>query len=81
MSLNLKNPRAYQLASELSRLTGESLTAVVIGALEARLSEKRKQAKFDEMRELIERFKAEMPPGTTSADHNGLYDDETGLPK
>jgi hypothetical protein len=32
-NLNLKNPQAYLLASELSRLTGESLTAAVIAAL------------------------------------------------
>jgi len=40
-SLNVKNPRAYELAAELSRLTGESLTAVVIGSLEKRLEAER----------------------------------------
>ncbi len=37
MALNLKNPRAEQLAHELSAATGESLTDVVIAALEAQL--------------------------------------------
>ncbi|MDX2178727.1 MAG: type II toxin-antitoxin system VapB family antitoxin [Bryobacteraceae bacterium] len=81
MSLNLKNPRAYELACELSALTGESMTAVVITALEQRLEEHRKQKKYSELRKLIERFAAEMPPGASSTDVNDLYDEETGLPK
>jgi len=84
MSLNLKNPRAYELASELSRLTGESLTAVVIAALEAQLAERTKQRdvekKLASMLAFAKRFAAEMPAGTSSADHDDLYDPETGLP-
>lgn len=37
MALNIKNVRAEQLAQEVARRTGESLTAAVIGALEERL--------------------------------------------
>ena len=33
MSLNIKNREAYDLASELAQLTGQSMTAVVIDAL------------------------------------------------
>jgi len=37
MALNLKNARAEQLAHELAAATGESLTDVVIAALETQL--------------------------------------------
>src|ERR1700679_155901 len=42
-SLNLKNPRAYSLAAELAQLTGESLTASVIAALEHQLEAERRK--------------------------------------
>lgn len=37
MALNIKNPRAEQLAREVARRTGESMTKAVIVALEDRL--------------------------------------------
>ncbi len=37
-SLNLKNPEAHKLASQLAQLTGESLTTTVIQAVEMRLA-------------------------------------------
>ena len=38
MALNIKNQTAEELAKELARLTGESLTQAVITALRSRLS-------------------------------------------
>jgi len=83
-SLNLKNPRAYSLASELSHLTGESLTATVITALEQRLeSERRKRGSrtADRILAFAERFAPGMAPGSHSENHAAeLYDDE-GMPQ
>ncbi|MES1260731.1 MAG: type II toxin-antitoxin system VapB family antitoxin, partial [Acidobacteriota bacterium] len=83
-SLNLKNPKAYALASELSHMTGESLTAVVIKALESRLeAERRKRGgptTAERILEFAERFTAGMAPGSRSADHAAqLYGDD-GMP-
>lgn len=33
MSLNIKNQEAYHLAREIARVTGQSMTSVVIAAL------------------------------------------------
>ena len=38
MALNIRNPRAHELAAELAQITGESLTDAVISALEQRLA-------------------------------------------
>ena len=37
MSLNIKSPEAHELAAELARLTGESMTKAVTQALRDRL--------------------------------------------
>ena len=83
-SLNLKNPRAYSLASELSHLTGESLTAAVIAALEQRfVSERRKRGggiTAERILKLAEQFAAGMAPGSHSSGHADLYGDD-GMPK
>ena len=83
-SLNLKNPRAYELASELSRLTGENLTTTVIVALEQRLASERRNKgngmTIEKMLALAERFSAGVKPGSTSAGHADIYG-EDGLPR
>ena len=83
-SLNLKNPRAYTLASELSHLTGESLTAAVMTALEQRLeAERRKRGgktTAEEILAFVQKFASHMRPGCRSEDHADLYG-EDGLPR
>jgi antitoxin VapB len=83
-SLNLKNPRAYSLASELSDLTGESLTGAVISALEMRLTEERRKRghgrNAEKILEFAKKFAPGMKPGSSSADHAELYGDD-GLPQ
>ncbi|MCE5307895.1 MAG: type II toxin-antitoxin system VapB family antitoxin [Acidobacteriales bacterium] len=85
MSLNLKNPRAHQLAAELARLTGESMTSAVIRAIEERIGfERRKRGQkrtTERMLEFAERFAAGMPDGCRSADHSSLLYGEDGLPR
>lgn len=84
MSLNLKNPRARQLASELSKLTGESLTTAVIRALEDRLEAERAKhiamRKSDRILAFAKRFAAGLPAGIHSEGHAELYGAD-GLPK
>lgn len=47
MHLNVKNGEAHKLATELARLTGESLTSVVIVALRERLARERRRRNID----------------------------------
>jgi len=85
VSLNVKNPRAYELASELSRLTGESLTTVVIQSLEERLAKERKRESKDDFVKRMLAFTARFSEGLDrnlgSADLTDQLYDESGLPK
>lgn len=83
--LNIKNQRAHDLASRLSALTGQSLTAVVVNALEeslARETSRREpgKSKKDRILEFADRFRKGMPSDVRSADHADMYG-EDGLPK
>jgi antitoxin VapB len=82
--LNIKSEDAYRLASRLSELTGESLTAVVTKALRAELEREQrlrdKAALEEKLWAIAGQIKANMPDGVTS-DHGWLYDEATGLPK
>ncbi len=85
MSLNIKNPKAYELAHEISELTGETLTAVVILALQARLDKEKverglMQSKLERMRAMADRIHAGMDPTLRSEDHATMLFDENGLP-
>ncbi len=83
MNLNLMNPKAYLLASELARLTGESLTDAVIVALEQRLEAERTKIGSGRTAETIlafaKRFSPGINPGSHSSDHGVMFDD-SGLP-
>ena len=85
MSLNIKNPQAYELAHELAELTGESLTAAVIVALSQRLEDEKVRrglikSKVERMREFATRFKAGMDQSLRSENHAVMLFDEDGLP-
>ena len=82
--LNIKNDDAYRLATQLSVLTGESLTTAVTTALQERLA--RVQAAEDievrlaRIREITADIRANMQHPLPTSNHDWLYDDETGLP-
>ncbi|MDR3531469.1 MAG: type II toxin-antitoxin system VapB family antitoxin [Rhodopila sp.] len=83
--LNIKSEDAYRLASRLSELTGESLTAVVTEALRERLhrqlqSQDREQ-RLKRLRAITSDIRAAMGEDLPTSDHSWLYDDETGLPR
>nr|WP_294531160.1 type II toxin-antitoxin system VapB family antitoxin [uncultured Rhodopila sp.] len=80
--LNIKSDDAYLLASELSELTGESLTSVVTRALRAELAKERRErdieAKVARMLAAGKEIRAHLREPITS-DHSCLYD-ENGFP-
>ena len=84
MSLNIKDERAHQLARELAKLTGESLTTAVTAAIQERLERIRRQND----RELTSRLlaigrdaAAHLKEPHRLADHADLLYDERGLPR
>jgi antitoxin VapB len=83
--LNIKSENAYRLASQLSEITGESLTTVVTEALRERLDRQLQTRHRDErirrIRAITADIRAAMGGDLPESDHSWLYDDETGLPR
>jgi len=81
--LNIKSEEAYNLASQLSALTGESLTAAVTRALRSELDRERRErdidAKVARMLAAGKEIRAHLHEPITS-DHSCLYDDN-GFPR
>jgi antitoxin VapB len=81
--LNIKSEDAYNLASQLSELTGESLTSVVTRALRRELDRERRErdieAKVARMLAAGNEIRAHLREPITS-DHSCLYD-EDGFPR
>jgi antitoxin VapB len=83
-ALNIKNDRAYQLVKELADLKGESMTTVVIEAVENELEherERRIDSRAGLAARLIEIGKRSKPFWTDTTPHGDLLYDEYGLPK
>jgi antitoxin VapB len=84
MSLNIKSDKTHQMAQELSRLTGESMTAAVAEAIRERLERVRGNSKKN-LAERIMEIARECGPlwkePYKSIDHGDLLYDENGLPK
>ena len=85
MSLNIKNEEACQLAGELARLTGETMTGAITVALRERLDrEKRRRdvdARTQELLAIGKRCAKLVGEGASSLEHGDLLYDERGLPK
>ena len=83
MTLNIKNPETHRLATELARLTGETLTQAVTEAVRerlARLSKQRQKATAAELLAIGQRCAAHLHTPATSVEHATLLYDEQGLP-
>ena len=81
--LNIKSDDAYRLASKLSEITGESLTAAVTTALKERLARVQVddiETRRAKIREITADMRARMDKPLPTSNHDYLYDDETGLP-
>lgn len=82
MSLNVKDPEAYRLASEIARETGDSLTKVVIDSLRDRrekLAARNRKPSLEELMAIARR--ASRAVKRPYVDHGDLLYDENGLPK
>jgi antitoxin VapB len=89
MALNIRDPKAHQLAEEVAKRTGETLTRAVIVSLEERLqrlnsplrrSDEDKRARIRRMKELAARFQA-LPVVDDRSPDEILHYDEHGLPR
>jgi antitoxin VapB len=83
MSLNIKSAEAHELAAELARITGESMTRAVTEAVRERLERERRRRGRDklaaELREIARRAAA-YPKRDPRSPEEFLYD-ECGLPR
>ena len=84
MGLNIKNREAHQLAEELSKLTGESMTTAVTIALRERLARVRQQQGLglaDRLLAIGKDCAVHLKEPFRSADHGEILYDERGLPR
>lgn len=82
MSLNVKDPEAYQLARSIADMTGDSLTRVVIDSLRERkdkIEKHRGRASLPELMAIARR--AARTVKRPYVDHGELLYDDHGLPK
>ena len=84
MGLNIKNKEAHELAAELARLTGRSMTAVVIEALQTQLNELQrnqdKETRLEELMAIGKRCAAHIHQPVTALQHGEILYDDTGMP-
>lgn len=82
--LNIKNEEAFRLATELSALTGDTKTRVVIDALRQRLREVRRTRDRQVLSKALMQIGVECAEHVrrpaASSDHDDLYG-EDGLPE
>ena len=82
--LNIKSEDAYRLASRISEMTGESLTSVVIRALQAELAREEhardREERLRRVREITADIRHHLKHPLPASNHDWLYD-ENGLPK
>ena len=84
MGLNIKNQETCQLASELARLTGETMTGAITIALRERLDRERRirdaAHRLRKMRAIADRCARLLGPGPSAVEHGDVLYDERGLP-
>jgi antitoxin VapB len=82
--LNIKDPRAHEIASRIARITNESLTEVVLHSLEERLNTLRSREtpieRYTQTLEWLRTLQTEPIVDTRSEDEILGYDD-IGLPR
>jgi len=84
MSMNIKNDETYQLARELVKLTGESLTGAVTVALRERIERIRGERGAGLAERLVAIGKecaSHLGDPHRAAEHGDLLYDEIGLPR
>ncbi len=84
MALNIKNEQTQRLAKELAKLTGESMTAAVTGAVRERLERVRNargSGLSDQLMKIGKDCAAHLREPFRTVDHGELLYDEKGLPR
>ena len=84
MSMNIKNKEANQLARQLSKLTGETLTFAVTKAVRERLDRVRSEHGVDLAERLLligRDCAAHLKEPFRSIDHDDMLYDDRGLPE
>ncbi|MCB0022808.1 MAG: type II toxin-antitoxin system VapB family antitoxin [Caldilinea sp.] len=85
MSLNIKDHEVYDLAKEIARLTGQSMTAVVRDALRQQREriqrQQQKEARVAELMAIAARCAAHINEPAAAIDHADMLYDEQGLPR
>jgi antitoxin VapB len=86
MALSIKNEETEQLAREVARQNGETITTAVTVALKERFARQHeipeRKSRSEVLREFSELCAPLFTDGRSGNDLiNDLYDDETGLPK
>ena len=82
MSLNIKNEKTHQLARELARLTGESMTVAVNEAIRERLERVRgngREGMAERLMKIGRECAAHMQEPYKSMDIDELLYDENGM--
>ena len=84
MSLNIKNEETCRLASEMARLTGETMTGAITVALRERLEREKRarsvEARIQELRTTADRCAKLLGPGPSAVEHGDVLYGERGLP-
>jgi len=84
MGLNVKNDETCQLARELARMTGETMTRAITIALRERLARETRRrdldARVDELLAIGRRCAASLEPGPSAMEHGDALHDDLGLP-
>ena len=83
MSLNIKNDEAHELAGKLAKLTGKSMTAVVLDALRAQLNQLNRhqdsEILLQELMMIGQRCAAHLQYHEPAIKHGEILYDERGL--
>ncbi len=81
MSLNIKDPETHELAAELAKATGESMTKAVTLAIQERLERVKRLRRPSASELLAIGARCSETLTTKPMDHGRLLYDKLGLPK
>ncbi len=85
MSINIKNEKTCQLASELAQLTGDTMTGAITIALRERLEREKRErsteARVQRILAIGKRCASTLRDGPSAVEHGDFLYDDRGLPR
>lgn len=85
MTLNIKNKEVYALASDLAKMTGQSMTSVVLDALRRQrkqlLHRENTEKRVQELMAIAERCAKHVHQPVSAVGHGDMLYDESGMPQ